>query len=98
MLGNDIVVAIQAFSHRGNSWIRGPADIGVTELTLNFFYAGMQAMAEWYRLFRTDLGSGRCIEIIQKGSHENNTGNAQHNGFYIARRGVFITSRDDILH
>ena len=62
MLADNVVVAVQAFFHRRYSRIDGAAHIGVAELTLNFFYAGMQLVTERYGLFRADVKSrGRIV-------------------------------------
>jgi hypothetical protein len=51
MVGNDVLVTVQAFFHRRQTGVIGIIHIGVTESTLDLFYAAMHGMAEGYGLF-----------------------------------------------
>jgi hypothetical protein len=73
VFGNNVVVAIQTFFHRRNSGMDGSANIGVTELALNFFYAGMQPVTKGYGLFRTNIYARWHIKIIEKSRGQKRT-------------------------
>ena len=57
MVGNDVLVAVQALFHRWQSRVIRVAHIGVTVETLDLFAPYMQLMAERYGLFRAYVGS-----------------------------------------
>jgi hypothetical protein len=84
MFGNNVVVAKETFFHRRDPGINGVTYVWMTELALNFLYAGMQLMAERDRLFRTDFKSRRRVEIIEKHPDENNTCGGKQNRLQIA--------------
>jgi hypothetical protein len=56
MVGNDVLVAVQALFHRWQSRVIGVAHIGVTVETLDLFDPYMQLMAKRYGLFRAYVG------------------------------------------
>jgi len=53
MIGNNILMTVQAFLHRRDSWKRGPVYIRVTEPALNLFYPGVNPVTKGNRLFWT---------------------------------------------
>lgn len=85
VFGNDVIVAIQTFFHRWNSRMDGSADIRVAKLALNFFYAGMQAVAERYGLLRANVSARWYVKIIEKPCGQKHTDSCQYAGFHIAR-------------
>ena len=54
VVGNNIFMAVQAFSHGRYSGMIGIGDEGVTILALDLFNAAVDIMAEWDGLFRSD--------------------------------------------
>ena len=66
MVGNNIFMAVQAFSHGRYSGMIGIGDEGVAVLALDLFHTAVDIMAEWDRLFRSDLGLRRGIEKENK--------------------------------
>ena len=84
MIGNDVVVAVQAFFHCRQSRMIGVVDIRMAEATLNVFNPGMYVVTEWNRLFRTDLGGRRKPERINKKSDKSRSAQRQQNGYSIA--------------
>ena len=65
MVGNDVLVTVQAFFHRWQAWVIGVAHIGVTVKALDLFDPHMQLMAERYGLFRAYVG-GVIIEKVKE--------------------------------
>ena len=66
MVGNNIFMAVQAFSHGRYSGMIGIGDEGVAVLALDLFNTAVDIMAEWDRLFRSDTGLRRGIEKENK--------------------------------
>ncbi len=55
MFGNDVIMTVQTFFHRGNARKVGIGHIGMAVLALYLFNTAVDIMAEWDGLFRTDL-------------------------------------------
>jgi hypothetical protein len=70
MIGDDILVTMQAFFHRRKSWKIGIGDIGVTITALNLFHPAVHLMAERNGLLRSDVYGLVRIEKIHKCSDE----------------------------
>jgi hypothetical protein len=70
MLGDDVIVAMEAFFNRGKARKVGVGHIRMTVLTLNLFDAAVHIMAEWDRLLRTDSQRWGFEEKIDKGPCE----------------------------
>ena len=62
VLGEDVVVTVQAFSHRRHSRVIGISYIGMAVLALYLFDAVVNIVAKRDRLFRTDTGCRGGIE------------------------------------
>ena len=62
VLGDDVVVTVQAFFHRRHSRVIGISYIGMTVLALYLFDAVVHIVAKRDRLFRTDTGCRGGIE------------------------------------
>jgi len=65
MVGNNVLVTVQALFHRWQSRVIGVAHIGVTVKALDLFYPNVQLVAERYRLFRAYIRR-ITIEEIEK--------------------------------
>ena len=52
IIGNDVIVAVQAFFHRGHSGKIRIVYVRMTEAALNVFHTGVDVVAEGNRLFR----------------------------------------------
>ena len=63
MIGNDIVMAMQAFFHRRNSGMIGIGHEGVAVLTLDLLDPAVDSMAERDWLFRSD---GAIRKLVKK--------------------------------
>jgi len=59
-------MAIEAFVYRGYPRERGASDVGMAKFTLDPFYPRMNAMAEWYGLFRADVRCRWSVEVVEK--------------------------------
>ena len=70
MIGDNIIMTMKTFFHRGKSREIGIRHIGMTISTPYFFYAGMYLMAEWNGLLGADIHLPVCIEKIHKCSNE----------------------------
>ena len=70
MVGNNIVVTVQAFSYRWQTRMIGVIDVRMAEAALNVFDTGVDGVAERNRLFRTDSSRRRKPEIINKQAGE----------------------------
>jgi len=66
MIGNNIVMAIEAFIDRRYPRERGTGDVGMAKFALDRFYPSMNAVAEGYGLFRADVGCRWRVEKIEK--------------------------------
>ena len=62
VLGDDVVVTVQAFFHRRYSRVVGISYIGMAVLALYLFDAVVHIVAKRDRLFRTDTGFRGGIE------------------------------------
>ena len=67
MVGDDVLVAVQALFHRRESRVIGIACIRVTVNALDLLYPHMNLMAERNRLFRANV---RCVTIKEIEKHE----------------------------
>ena len=65
MVGNDVLVTVQALFHRWQARVIGVAHIGVTVKALYFLDPNVQLMAERYGLFRAYIRR-KNIEEIEK--------------------------------
>ena len=54
VIGNDVIVAVQAFLYRRDSWMVGIGHIRVAVLTLNLFDPTVNIVAEGNRLLRSN--------------------------------------------
>ena len=70
MLGDDIVMAVQALFHRRQARKIGICHVRMAILALNLFDATVDIMTERYRLLRSKSGRRRSPEIIYKGRHK----------------------------
>jgi hypothetical protein len=64
IIGNDVIVAVQAFLHRRHSGKIGIVYVGMTEAALNVFHAGVDVVAEGNRLFRPQPDFRRPIKQV----------------------------------
>jgi hypothetical protein len=64
MIGNDVIVAVQAFFHRRHSGKIGIVYVRMTEAALNVFDAGVDVVAEGNRLFRPQPDLRRPIKQV----------------------------------
>ena len=62
VIGDDVIMAVQAFLHRRNPRVVGITHIRVTVLALYLFDAAVHIVAERDRLFRTETGGCRGIK------------------------------------
>jgi hypothetical protein len=67
VFGDDVFMAIETLFHRGKSWMSRVAHVGVAELALDLFDAGMDPMAEGDGLLGTDVRCRWNVEIVKKG-------------------------------
>jgi len=72
VIGDDVLVTVQAFFNRGDSRMNRPFDIRMAEPALDRLDTGMDPVAERDRLFGTDPGCRRDVKKIEK------TQNQQH--------------------
>jgi len=56
MFGNDVIMTVQTFFHRGNTRKVGIGHVGMAVLALYLFNTAVDIVAKWDGLFRTDLG------------------------------------------
>ena len=65
-LGNDVLVAVEAFLHRRDTGEGGAIHVRMTELALDILHPGMHLVAEGDGLLRADVGGRRGIEEVKK--------------------------------
>ena len=96
MIGDNILVAIQAFLHRRQPGMNRAADIGVAELALYGFDTGMDPVAERDRLLRTDPGCRRHVKKVAKSQNQkdNESGPKQRDLIFCQRRYGFTQGSD----
>jgi hypothetical protein len=73
MIGYDVIMAVQAFLHRRQSRVIGPAHIWMAIETLYFLHSGVHPMTERNRLFDPE-DHARCaveVEKIDKSEYKN---------------------------
>ena len=80
MVGNNILVTMQAFFHFRYSRMIGIGHVGMTVLALDLFYAAVNIMAERDGLLRSYLGLGRAIEKENKCRHQQSGSQSAKNG------------------
>jgi hypothetical protein len=73
VLGNNILMTVQAFFHRRYSGKIRVSHIRVTELTLDLLDAVVHIVAEGDRLLGSDIGFGRKIKEINEGRYKKNS-------------------------
>jgi hypothetical protein len=95
MIGNDVFVTVEAFFHRRYSRVARVTHVGMAVLTLDVFYPGMNAMAEWNRLRDPDIGARCCIEKVQKQDHQSQTAEAQQEGADVSPQRLQAASEED---
>ena len=66
VVGNNIVVAVQAFFHRRDSGMIGIGHEGVAVLTLDLLDPAVDSMAEWNRLLRSDVAIRKLVKKESK--------------------------------
>jgi hypothetical protein len=79
MLCYNVLMTKKTFFHRWYPWKSGTGHIGMAELTLDFFYPGMNPVTECNGLFRTDICARGTIEINQKDQGQQDAGDSQQN-------------------
>ncbi|NIR17537.1 MAG: hypothetical protein GWN86_27965 [Desulfobacterales bacterium] len=62
VIGNNVLVAIEALFHGRHTWMLGAAHVGMTELTLDLLHPGMHLVAKRYRLHRAYIRNRRHVE------------------------------------
>jgi len=70
MIGDDVLVTVEAFFNRGDSRMKGPFHIRMAKPTLDHLDTGMDPMAERDRLFGTDSGCRRDVKKIEKAQNQ----------------------------
>jgi hypothetical protein len=80
MTGDDVLMAIEALLHRGQSRVQGTFHIGMAELALDLLDPAVDPVAEGYGLFRTEVLSGVNVKEIQKNKKEKETACNQQDG------------------
>ena len=76
MIGNDIIVTIEAFFNRRQPRMDRPSHIRVAELALNRLDTGMDPVTERNGLFRADTCRRRGIKKIEKTKNQKDTESA----------------------
>jgi hypothetical protein len=66
VIGNNVLVAIEALFHRRHTWVFGATHVGVTELTLDLLHTRMHLVAEGYGLLRAHIQNGGHVKQIQE--------------------------------
>lgn len=95
VIGNDVIVAVQAFFYRRDSRMVGIGHIGVAILALDLFNAAVNVMTEGNRLLGADAGCRGGIEQINKASREYYRQKCQNNGYciFFQRLSSLLTNR-----
>ncbi len=70
-------MTIETLLHRGDSWISGAVNVGVTKLTLDLLHPGMNTMAERDGLCRANILYWRKVEVMKESQYEKDA--APHN-------------------
>jgi hypothetical protein len=66
VIGNNVLVAIEALFHGRHSWMFGTAHIRMTELTLDLLHTGMHLVAKGYGLRGAQIRKRCHVEQIQE--------------------------------
>ena len=66
VIGNDVIVAVQAFFDRRYTRVVGVPHVRVAVLTLNLFDPAVNVVAERNGLFRAEVCLGPAVENIKK--------------------------------
>ena len=83
VFGDNVIMAVQAFFHRRNSRKIGIGDIGMAVLALDLLDTAVDIVAEWDRLFRTNIRQRRPIEKVQKCTRKNQNEECQQYRYLI---------------
>jgi hypothetical protein len=89
VIGNDVIVAVQAFLYRRDSWMVGIGHIGVAVLALYLLYTAVDIVTERNRLFRTNIGLEQAIVYINKPTCKNQNEQYQICGYNIFAQRLF---------
>ncbi len=73
VIGNDVLVTVQAFFNRGNSRMNRPFHIRMAEPALDGLDTRMDPVAERDRLLGTDSGGRRHVKKIEKTQNQRYT-------------------------
>ncbi len=66
VIGNNVLVAIEALFHGRYTWMFGAPHVGMTELTLDLLHPGMHLVAKGYGLLRSQIRNRCHVEQIQE--------------------------------
>ena len=66
VIGNNVLVAIEALFHRRYAWMLRAAHIGMTELALDLLHTEMYLVAKRYGLLRAHIRNWRHVEQVQE--------------------------------
>lgn len=94
VIGDDVIVTVQAFFHRRNPGMVGIPHIGVAVLALYLLYAAMDIVAERDRLFRVAVGQKQSIIYYNKSSCRTRNEQYQKNGYNIISQRLFPFLKD----
>ena len=84
MIGNNVIVTMQAFFNRRQARMPGIIDIGVAIPALDVFDAGMDPVAERNRLLSPDSGSGNVVKEKQEACRQHGAENGQQGGHFVS--------------
>jgi hypothetical protein len=73
VVGDDVLVAVETFFHRGNAREMRPIHIGVAKLALDFLYPGVNPVTERDGLFRTQVSGRHQVKGVKEHSNQPQT-------------------------
>ena len=89
VIGNDVIVAVQAFCDRRYPRVVGVSHVRVAILTLNLFDPAVNVVAERNGLFRAEAFLGPAIENINKSTGKNHNQKHHNDGYQIIAQSPF---------
>jgi hypothetical protein len=89
VIGNDVIVAVQAFCDRRYTRVVGVPHVRVAVLTLNLFDPAVNVVAERNGLFRAEACLGPAVENVNKCTAKNHNEKHQSHGYQIIAQSPF---------
>jgi hypothetical protein len=86
VIGDDVLVTVETFFYRGDSWKAGAVYIGMTEFTLNLLHTRVDPVAEGDRLLRPKAFDRHEVEVIEPGQNESQAAEGHQDGQLISQQ------------